>query len=118
MMTFEQFYNEQATAILERIHVEGIGEVDAKVDPTYTGPNIIHATNISSDDDQVKFDTLYEVHLELPQHGGVSVPVVALDVRVQKKLHRGVKFELRDQTENAEKCILSVDLLEPIEVVS
>ena len=118
MMTFEQFYNEQATAILERIHVDRVGEVDAKVDPTYIGPNIIHAINTSANDDQVKFDTLYEVHLELPQHGSVSVPVVALDVRIQNKLHRGVKFELRDQTENAEKCILSVDLLEPIEVSS
>lgn len=118
MMTFEQFYHEQSTAILERIHVDGIGEIDAKVDTAYIGPNTLHAINITSDEHQVKFDTLYDTHLELPSHGDVHVPVVALNVRVQGKLNRGVMFELRDHTNNAEKCVLSVDLLDPIEVIS
>lgn len=110
---FVKFFWESNTAILERIKIRGIGEVDAKVDSGIS-TNSIHATNISIDNNTVSFKTQYNKRYSGPFKGTDQYPCVLLDINIKGKRHKDVEFELVDRSTNAEKCTLGIQYLKPI----
>lgn len=125
MKTFAEFYRENLTlAILERITIDGVGDVDAKVDTGNAAYNVLHGTDITYDGKTVSFTTLYDKVLSKPIVDTLMVvgedkprPVVHFDIVVKGDKHKDVKFSIANRTENAEKCLLGIDFLKPLEVV-
>lgn len=117
MSSFAKFFKESTIAILERIKIKGIGEFDAKVDSGNT-QNVLHGTNIKCDGDYVHFITEYgDKFKALNACKDNSHPCVYLDIKVKDKIHKGVPFEIADRTENAEKCVLGIQYIKPLEQI-
>ena len=66
MRSFKQFFYEQILGLFEGITIQHVGTIKAKVDTGNSAHNVLHATNVEIDNNEVSFDTVNKKHLKLP----------------------------------------------------
>jgi hypothetical protein len=55
MISFKKYYEHVTLGIVEPIFIEEVGELDAKIDSGNEGYNVLGATNITKENDKVRF---------------------------------------------------------------
>jgi hypothetical protein len=122
MKTFAEFIGEkQILGLHERITIQHLGNVKAKVDTGNGGFNVIHGVNLQEKDGKVTFNTVENKKLTLPvaDHVVINIgsgnkehrPVVKLDCSIGTEQFNQVPFSIADRTENDCPVLLSKDFI-------
>lgn len=108
-MTWKGHANDEAD-VIEKIHIDKVGSVKAKLDTGNDTYSVLHATNIEEKNNTVKFETIDGITLEEPVVGKVEINIgsgiketryiIKLDTKIDGVRYKGVKYTLSDRSEN------------------
>ena len=111
-------------SVIETIFIEGIGEVNAKIDSGNEAYNVLHGINTNITGDMVSFTTVDDKHLTAPLvdttviHIGSGVkeerPVVSLNIKLKGKIYHNIPFSLADRSENDEPVLVGEPFIRDI----
>jgi len=111
--------------LVERIYVDGIGEVDAKIDSGNGAYNVIHGDVIRKRGNNIIVKTVNGIKLkkkvvdEVVIHigsGNKEVrPVVNFDIKLGDEEHKDVPFSIADRSENEYGILVGKQFLSKID---
>lgn len=117
----------QVLKIDEPIHIDGVGEVLAKVDTGNEAYNVLHGVDVQDDGSTVTFTTAGDKRVTRPKtdtikiHIGSGVkedrPVITLDITVNGKHFKMVPFSVADRSENEEPVLIGAPFLKMMNAV-
>jgi len=113
---------------LERIKIEGVGEVVANFDTGNSARCIIHADEYEVKNKQViwkSFGKTYKnklLKMGKWERGALNAkvierPIILLDITFNGTLYKNVKFALDDRTEKTTKCLINQDFMQRAKVL-
>ena len=113
---------------LERIKIEGVGDVVANFDTGNSARCIIHADEYEVKNKQVlwkSFGKTYKnklLKMGKWERGALNAkvierPIILLDITFNGKLYKNVKFALDDRTEKTTKCLMNQDFMQRAKVL-
>ena len=111
-------------SVIEKIFIDNIGEVDAKIDSGNEAYNVIHGINTNISGNKVTFTTVNDRMITASLidttiiHIGSGVkeerPVVALSIRLKGKTYKNIPFSLGDRSENDEPVLVGEPFIHDI----
>lgn len=122
MQTFKQFLREKMViGLTEKITIEGLGEVEAKIDSGNGAFCVLHGVKLKYNNSFVIFDTINEKTLKLPVVSKISInvgagyieerPVVELDINIGNKEFKDVKFSIGNRANNEQPVLIGKDFI-------
>jgi len=110
--------------LLEPITIDGIGEIDAKVDSGNEAFNVLHGTDVKIDGDNVTFNCVNDQQISKPLNDTIVIhigsgvkeerPVVLFDIVLQGKTYQAVPFSIADRSENEEPVLVGEPFIKSI----
>jgi len=107
---------ENVLGLVEDVHIDGIGTLQAKTDTGNTGHNVIHGIVKSQKNGEVTFETVDDKVVTMPYEDEIKVhigsgnkenrPVVKLNITINGKKYENVPFSIADRSENTYKILL------------
>ena len=115
-------YSSDESSEIEKVEVEGIGELQARVDTGNESSNSLHATDIKEKNGMVTFKTANDqtvttkvvARAEIDDDGEGSPsarPVIRLDMVFKGTRYKGTKFNLTDRSGNEYPVLIGVKFL-------
>jgi hypothetical protein len=111
-------------AVVETMFIDGIGNVNAKIDSGNEAYNVLHGINTNINGNSVTFTTVNDQHLTAPLvdttiiHIGSGVkeerPVVSLNIKLKGKTYKNIPFSLADRSENDEPVLVGEPFIQDI----
>ena len=102
--------SDDVVGLVEKIYIEGIGEVDAKIDSGNGAYNVINGEVISKRGENIIIKTIGgkklkkkvvdEVIIHIGSGNKEHRPVVAFDIRLGDEEYKAVPFSIADRSEN------------------
>ena len=129
MLPFKLFFEQKALGLIETLHINGIGPVDAKVDSGNGAYNVITGTDVSvngprSEQKTVTFKTIGDKVVSKPFKGYIDInigsgnieqrPTVDFDLVINGRKYSNVRFSIADRTQNEEKALLGKTFIEEL----
>jgi hypothetical protein len=132
MKTFKEFVKSRpdgqpgrpVLGVTEIIDIEGIGEVEAKIDSGNEAYNVLLGLDIEHHGHKVTFTTVNNKRLTLPMTGSVDInigsgniesrPTVELNFSLQGKNYTGVTFSLADRAQNDQPVLIGEPFVKKI----
>lgn len=122
MKTFKHFFNEKfVIGLIETIYIDGIGDVEAKVDSGNGAYCVLHGDNILVTGNTVRFNTINNKTITKPVVDSISInvgagytedrPVVEFDVKVGNKEYSNVKFSIGNRSKNDQPVLIGKDFI-------
>lgn len=124
MIKFKQyFYEKTVVGLIETIFMNGIGEVEAKIDSGNGAYNVLHGTNIEVDKEKeiCSFLTINNKKIEKPivEHVTINVgagnfedrPVVLFDIKIGDQNFDHVKFSIGNRENNEYGVLIGKDFI-------
>lgn len=122
MINFKKYFNEKTVVgLIEKIHIDGIGDVDAKVDSGNGAFNVLHGEKIRIENDIVKFETINNRTIEKPVVGHVKInvgagnfedrPVVEFNIKIGDRSFENVKFSIGNRGNNEYPVLIGKDFI-------
>lgn len=124
MKSFKHFFEAtKPLGLIETLHFQELGPIEAKVDSGNGAYNVLHGQNIQETaDGQISFDTVNEKTLTKPVREYIDInigsgnietrPVVEFDIEIGGESHPGTKFSIGDRSSNDYKILLGKDFIE------
>ena len=110
--------------VTEIIDIEGIGEVEAKIDSGNEAYNVLLGLDIKHNNHDVTFTTVNNKRLTLPMTGSIDInigsgniesrPTIELDFTIQGKHYTGVTFSLADRAQNDQPVLIGEPFVKKI----
>ncbi len=135
MKTFKQFFEaNKPLGLIETLHFQDLGPIEAKVDSGNGAYNVLHGVNLQygsglKDDDghgrsHVTFDTVNNKALTEPIKEEIDInigsgnietrPVVELDIKVGEESFPNTRFSIGDRSSNEYKILLGKEFIEQL----
>lgn len=125
MITFREYtQNRLILHVLERMEIEGVGAVMAKIDSGNEAYNVLHGTNIRCENGSVSFTTVggKNITKQLKDtiiiHIGSGVkeerPLVNFNIKLQNKTYSNITFSIADRSENEEPVLVGEPFIRDI----
>jgi hypothetical protein len=126
MKTFKEFVKTRPIlGVTEFINIEGIGEVDAKIDSGNEAYNVLLGINIKHNDDNTcTFTTVNDQRMTLPCTGSIDInigsgniesrPTVELNFTLKGNHYTNVVFSLADRSENDQPVLIGEPFVKKI----
>lgn len=132
MKSFKEFVESRSAGhpsrpvlgVTEIIDIEGIGEVEAKIDSGNEAYNVLLGLDIEHHGHEVTFTTVRDKRLTLPMTGSVDInigsgniesrPTVELNFTIQGKHYTGVTFSLADRAQNDQPVLIGEPFVKKI----
>jgi hypothetical protein len=122
MIKFKQyFYEKTVVGLIETIFINGIGEVEAKIDSGNGAYNVLHGINIETNGEMVSFTTINNKKIEKPiaEHVTINVgagnfedrPVVLFDIKIGEQNFDNVKFSIGNRSNNEYGVLIGKDFI-------
>lgn len=121
MITFKKFYEKNVVGLVETIFIDGIGEVEAKVDSGNGAFNVLHGENIEMEDDVCTFVTINGKKIEKPVVDMITInvgagnfeerPVVEFSIKFGTKQFDNVKFSIGNRANNEYPVLIGKDFI-------
>ena len=118
-------HEDDIVGLVERIYLDGIGEVDAKIDSGNGAYNVIHGDVLRKRGDNIIVKTVNGVKLkkkvvdEVVIHIGSGKkevrPVVNFDIKLGDEEHKDVPFSIADRSENEYGILVGKQFLSKID---
>jgi hypothetical protein len=117
--------------VVEKVYIDGLGNVDAKIDSGNDSNNVLCGTNIEIVEKEghkyAKFTSVNDKELTRPLLDLVSIhigageqekrPLVALDIVFGNNLYKMVPFSIGDRTENDQPVLIGKKFLQQLGMV-
>ena len=120
----EDVDNRPVLGVTEIVDIEGIGEVEAKIDSGNEAYNVLLGLDIEHHGHEVTFTTVRDKRLTLPMTGSVDInigsgniesrPTVELNFTIQGKHYTGVTFSLADRAQNDQPVLIGEPFVKKI----
>jgi hypothetical protein len=128
MVSFRTFYEENQIGLNEKIHIDGIGFVEAKSDSGNMAYNVLHGTNVViNNDGTATFDTVNNIKLTKPAVETIDInvgsghkelrPVVEFNIKIGNHSFNSIKFSIANREENETPVLLGIDFLTKIKAL-
>jgi hypothetical protein len=125
MNNFKEFYKDRPVfKVIEKIDIDGVGNMTAKIDSGNEAYNVLHGINIIIDGTEATFTTIDNKTLTLPIKDTIIInigsgikeerPVMLFDIIIKDKHYRSVPFSIADRTENDEKVLVGAPFIKSI----
>lgn len=122
MIKFKQYFHEKTVVgLIETIFINGIGEVEAKIDSGNGAYNVLHGINIETNGEMVSFTTINNKKIEKPiaEHVTINVgagnfedrPVVLFDIKIGEQNFDNVKFSIGNRSNNEYGVLIGKDFI-------
>jgi hypothetical protein len=112
---------ENVLGLVEDVHIDGIGTLQAKTDTGNTGHNVIHGIVKNTKNGEVTFETVGNKIVTMPYEDEIKVhigsgnkenrPVVKLNITINGKKYESVPFSVADRSENTYKILLGEEFI-------
>lgn len=127
---FEKF-KYQTIGLIEKVYIDGLGNVDAKIDSGNDSHNVLCGVNAEIIEKNgykyAKFTSVNDVELTRPLLDMVNIhigageqekrPLVALDIVFGGVLHKMVPFSIGDRTQNDQPVLIGKKFLSKLDTV-
>lgn len=120
----EELSDRPVLGVTEIINIEGIGEVEAKIDSGNEAYNVLLGLDIEQNGRKVSFTTVGDKRLTLPMTGSVDInigsgniesrPTVELNFSIDGKHYTGVTFSLADRAQNDQPVLIGEPFVKKI----
>ena len=127
---FEKFCP-KTVGLIEKVYIDGLGNVDAKIDSGNDSNNVLCGVNSEIIEENghkyAKFTSVNDIELTRPLLDTVSIhigageqekrPLVALDIVFGGVLHKMVPFSIGDRTQNDQPVLIGKKFLAQLGIV-
>ena len=126
MKSFKQFFEaNKPLGLVETLHFQDLGPIEAKVDSGNGAYNVLHGQNIQEvADGQISFDTVNGKTLTMPVREYIDInigsgnietrPVIELDIEIGDDSYPNTRFSVGDRSSNEYKILLGKDFIEQL----
>ena len=128
---FFEKHNPMIVGLVEKVYIDGLGNVDAKIDSGNDSNNVLCGTNIQviekNGHQYAKFNSVNDKELTRPLLDMVSIhigageeekrPLVALDIVFGGQLYKMVPFSIGDRTQNDHPVLIGRKFLKQLDAV-
>jgi len=128
---FFEKYSGETVGVVEKVYIDGLGNVDAKIDSGNDSNNVLCGTDIQliekNGHKYVKFKSVGNKELTRPLLDLVSIhigageeekrPLVALDIVFGDTLHKMVPFSIGNRTDNDQPVLIGKKFLQQLGLV-
>ena len=126
MKSFKQFFEaNKPLGLVETLHFQDLGPIEAKVDSGNGAYNVLHGQNIQEvADGQISFDTVDGKTLTMPVREYIDInigsgnietrPVIELDIEIGDDSYPNTRFSVGDRSSNEYKILLGKDFIEQL----
>lgn len=122
MKKFKQFFNEKnIVGLVETIFIDGVGEVDAKVDSGNGAYNVLHGDSIEINEGICKFRTINHKIIEKPVVDMITInvgagnfeerPIVEFNLKFGGVEFQNVRFSIGDRTNNEYPVLIGKEFI-------
>lgn len=121
MITFKQFYEKNVVGLVETIFIDGVGEVEAKIDSGNGAFNVLHGENIEMNEEVCRFITVDGKKIEKPIVDIITInvgagnfeerPVVEFSIKFGTKQFDNVKFSIGNRANNEYPVLIGKDFI-------
>jgi len=125
MNKFKEFYNDRPIfKVIEKINIEGVGNMTAKIDSGNEAYNVLHGVDIKINNHKATFTTIDNKIVTRPIKETIIInigsgikeerPVMLFDIIIKDKHYRSIPFSIADRTENDEKVLVGAPFIKNI----
>lgn len=117
--------SDDVVGLIEKIYIEGIGEVDAKIDSGNGAYNVINGKVISKRGENIIIKTIGgkklkkkvvdEVIIHIGSGNKEHRPVVTFDIKLGDEEYEDVPFSIADRSENEYPVLIGKEFLSKID---
>ena len=110
--------------VLEPMEIEGVGNVNAKIDSGNEAYNVLHGLEIEVNGSDVTFTTIDNKTLTKPLYDTITIhigsgvkeerPLVTFNITLQGKVYNDVPFSIADRSENEEPVLVGEPFIKEI----
>lgn len=121
MITFKQFYEKNVVGLVETIFIDGVGEVEAKIDSGNGAFNVLHGENIEMNEEVCRFITVNGKNIEKPVVDMITInvgagnfeerPVVEFSIKFGTRQFDNVKFSIGNRANNEYPVLIGKDFI-------
>lgn len=127
MKSFKQFFEKTVIGLIEKITLDGIGEVDAKIDSGNGAYNVLHGEDVIRQGNKVTFTTINGKRLikEIEDTIAINVgagnieerPVVRFRMKFGGKQFDNVPFSIGNRSTNEYKILVGKDFIKQLDAL-
>lgn len=127
MINFKTFYEKTVIGLIERISLEGIGDIDAKIDSGNGAFNVLHGEDITKQGNKVTFTTVNGKRLIKDIKDTVSInigagnveerPVVTFRMKFGGQEFENVPFSIGNRSTNEYKILVGKDFIKQLDAL-
>jgi len=127
MINFKTFYEKTVIGLIERISLEGIGDIDAKIDSGNGAFNVLHGEDITKQGNKVTFTTVNGKRLMKEIKDTVSInigagnveerPVVTFRMKFGGQEFENVPFSIGNRSTNEYKILVGKDFIKQLDAL-
>ena len=127
MKTFKQFFEKTVIGLIEKISLDGIGEVDAKIDSGNGAYNVLHGEDIMKQGNKVTFTTINGKRLIKDIEDTIAInvgagnieerPVVRFRMSFGGRQFDNVPFSIGNRTTNEYKILVGKDFIKKLDAL-
>lgn len=127
MKTFKQFFEKTVIGLIEKITLDGVGEVDAKIDSGNGAYNVLHGEDVMRQGNKVTFTTINGKRLIKDIEDTIAInvgagnveerPVVRFRMKFGGKQFDNVPFSIGNRTTNEYKILVGKDFIKQLDAL-
>jgi hypothetical protein len=127
MKNFKQFFEKTVIGLIEKITLDGIGEVDAKIDSGNGAYNVLHGEDITRQGNKITFTTINGKRLIKDIEDTIAInvgagnveerPVVRFRMKFGGKQFNNVPFSIGNRTTNEYKILVGKDFIKQLDAL-
>lgn len=127
MINFKHFYEKTVVGLIEKISLDGIGEIDAKIDSGNGAYNVLHGEDITKQGNKVTFTTVGGKRIIKDIKDMISInvgagnveerPVVTFRMKFGGTEFDNVPFSIGNRTSNEYKILVGKDFIKQLDAL-
>ena len=127
MQTFKKFFEKTVVGLIEKITLEGIGDIDAKIDSGNGAYNVLHGEDITKQGNKITFTTVNGKRLIKDIKDTITINVGAGNIEeryvVTFRMKFGgtefdnVPFSIGNRTANEYKILVGKDFIKQLDAL-
>jgi hypothetical protein len=127
MIDFKTFYEKTVIGLIEKINLDGIGDIDAKIDSGNGAYNVLHGEDITKQGNKVLFTTVNGKRLMKDIKDTIAInigagnveerPVVTFRMKFGGQEFENVPFSIGNRSSNEYKILVGKDFIKQLDAL-
>jgi hypothetical protein len=127
MLNFKKFYEKTVIGLIEKISLDGIGELDAKIDSGNGAYNVLHGEDITKQGNKITFNTINGKRIIKDVQDMITInvgagnmeerPVVTFRMKFGGNTFDNVPFSIGNRSANEYKVLVGKDFIKQLDAL-